>query len=157
MRVSTPLATLIFLVALLTGCSSVQPLGGPYYLKSVDALPSPEPGVGSLLLFYKTGLRKTEISKRVGAFNDSIYRDFNWRVYGRNLAFVEYDSRPAGIKFQLFVYSEQHGRILVDPEFSQYWKVIASEIGITCHRYQNGQTQDDPKPVVYSAKYLAEL
>jgi hypothetical protein len=159
MRMSMPLIASAFLAILVAGCSGVKPLGGSYYLKTVYAPPNilSEPGGGSLHLLHKRGLRRIEISDRVGAFNTSIHRDFNWRVYGRNLAFVEYDTGPPQLSFRLFIYSEQHGRVLVDSDFSRYWKVIADETGIICHRYQSGYERDDPTPIVYTTQYLCGL
>jgi hypothetical protein len=135
--------TLLIVVALtLAGCSTTKPIGGPYYLRSVKPLPSWEPSYGSLHLLYREGSRTMTIDDQtvtLGAFDSSIHRQFNWKVYGRNLTYVALCREPMQSTFRLFVYSERNGNQLVDADFSGYWKVIADDTGIICHRYQKHQ------------------
>jgi hypothetical protein len=81
---------------------------------------------------------------------------FSYRIYGSNFVYVE---REGGnwSRFQLRDYSAKNGNVTIDENFGKYWKVIADEHGITCHRYQDGQEHDDPYPVVYTAEYLSGL
>ena len=98
----------------------------------------------------------------VAAYRLRVYRTVFSRdkklksVYGPNLAYVEFDRDRVSL-FRLYVYSERNGKVIVDPEFSRFWKVMADEHGITCHRYQGGYERDDPQPVIYTAEYLSGL
>jgi hypothetical protein len=139
----------------LAGCARLEPLGGPYYLRQVTHPSGWEsPSAATWYLIYKDSGRKIEITDKAGMSGGRIYLQFSHRVYGRNLAYI---APGQDYRLCLFVYSEKHGRLLVDPDYSKYWKVIAEEAGITCHRYQSGRESDDPAPVVYSADYLAGL
>jgi len=145
----------VLLVLTITGCARLERVGGPYYLRREEHWHGWEPPSGSTWHFiYKDGGLNVEITDRAGMTGGSTYRQFTHGIYGRNLAYIEFDR---GYRLRLFVYSERHGRILVDPAYSSYWKVIADDTGITCHRYQEGRESDDPTPVVYGAAYLAEL
>ena len=146
---------MVTVLLILTGCARLERVGGPYYLHREEHWHGWEPPSGSTWhLIYKDDSQKVEITDRAGMTGGSIYRQFTHRVYGRNLAFTEFDRH---YWLRLFVYSERRGRVLVDPEYSRYWKVIADETGITCHRLQEGRESDDPRPVVYRADYLAGL
>ena len=146
---------LAIVTLMLAGCTRLEPLGGPYYLRRVAHWHGWEPSSGSTWhLTYKGRGQNVEITDRAGMSGGSIHLQFTHRVYGRNLAYIEFDR---DYRRRLFVYSERHGRVLVDPEYSRYWKVIADDTGIICHRYQDGRESDDQTPVVYTAEYLAGL
>ena len=143
----------------LTGCSSKSSthIEGPYYLDSTkyQSLLS-EPGGFEVHLCYKKDGKNLLISNSPGGYTDTIYNDFCWRVYGPNLVFIEHDQGNYS-KFRLVVFSEKNkGNTTVDADF-RYWKIIADNAGITCHRYQNGEPKDDPNPKVFSADYLKSL
>jgi len=143
----------------LTGCStkSSTHIEGPYYLDSTkQASLLMEPGGFEVHLSYKKDGKTLVISKNPGGFGSTIYNNFSWRVYGSNLVFVEHDQGSYS-KFRLVVFSEKKkGNTTVDEDF-RYWKIIADERGIACHRYQNGEQKDDPNPKVFSADYLKNL
>jgi len=159
-RTQMPLRYFVCLVAAaaLIGCSSKSrtPIGGPYYLDSTRyASVMSESGGYEVHLTYKKGWQTILISKNPGGNGGSIYNNFSWRVYGSNLIFVEHD--PGSLSFRLVAFSEKKKQnITIDKDF-HYWKIIADDTGIICHRYQNGDTYDDPDPKVFSADYLKGL
>ena len=162
--------TILTSIALvLIGCSrkpepepiTMKPVGGPYYQELTvvpDKVPLFEPENGNRLRWIYTNADQTiEITSNLGLFADSIYRDFNYHIYGSNFVYVEWYTAHDGTKFRLRDFSPKNGNITVDEDFGRYWKVIADGHGITCHRYQDRQKRDDPNPVVYSAEYLSGL
>ena len=112
-----------------------------------------EPAYGTVHLLYRHEGRTVHITDRTCAFGDSVHRSFDYRLYGSNLAYVEFDRERVSL-FRFHVYSERNGKVLVDYDFSRYWKVVANDTGIICHRYREGQERVDPAPMVYSAHYL---
>jgi hypothetical protein len=115
-----------------------------------------EPGGVRLRLIYKNGGKTKEVSPSPGGFGSTIYDQFSWRLYGRNLVYIENRLEEKGTRFQLKVYSEIHGNTVIGTNF-WYWKIMADDSGITCHRYQNGDAKDDPEPRRFSADYLRGL
>jgi hypothetical protein len=167
MKLNSPTFLCLLLAGLTpAGCTqkpvtTVKPLGGPYYEELTEIPgrfpPLMEPGNNNRLRYIYVNLGRTnEITRYLGGFADSVSRKFDYRIYGPNFVYVE---RIDGSwsKFRLRAYSAQHGNITVDDNFGNYWKVIADEHGITCHRYQDGQERDDPQPVVYTAEHLSAL
>jgi hypothetical protein len=160
--------TIIFALCALigTGCSPRQTvktssLGGPYYQETI-IIPCKgwylmEPGNCDVVRYiHVTSGTTNEITRYLGGFGDSICKQFDYRIYGSNFVYVEREGGDWS-KFRLRDYSAKTGNVTVDDGFGKYWKVIADDHGITCHRYQNGQQQDDPQPVFYSAEYLSGL
>jgi hypothetical protein len=142
----------LFVAWTLAGCSSKSSthIDGPYYLDSTryESLMS-EPGGFEVHLSYKKDGKTIVISKNPGGNVSTIYDDFSWRVYGSNLVFVEHDR--GSYDFRLVVFSERNKtNVTVDENF-HYWKIVADNNGITCHRYQNGEQKDDPNPKFFSA------
>jgi hypothetical protein len=154
----------VFVVLTVAGCSikSSTHIDGPYYRDSTKyANLMSEPGGFEVHLSYKKDGKTIVISRNPGGNGNNIYNDFSWRVYGSNLVFVEHD--PGSYSFRLVVYSEKrNGNVTIEKDF-HYWKIIADDEGITCHRYQNGERKengeqkDDPNPKFFSADYLKSL
>jgi hypothetical protein len=155
------LKNLLFTCFVLTliGCSSksTTAIGGPYYLDSSTSFGSLfGPGGFEVHLSYRQNGKTVLISKHPGGYGATIYDNFSWRVYGSNLVYVEHD-RGSYSTFRLVVYSERNGNVTIDPDY-RYWKIIANDQGITCHRFTKaGGCEDDPSPKFFSAEYLRGL
>jgi len=147
------------------GCSrqsiETTSIGGPYF-RELTIVPCKkwylmEPGNRNIERYLHVTTETTsEITRYLGGFDDSIYRHFNYRIYGSNFVYVERENGDWS-KFRFRAFSAKNGNTTVDQDFRQYWKVIADEHGITCHRLQDGQERDDPRPTVYTAEYLSGL
>ena len=60
--------------------------------------------------------------------------------------------------FHMKAYSVKNDKVItLEERLGDFWKVLADDKGIVCHRYQNGDEQEDPKPLVFTAEYLSGL
>jgi hypothetical protein len=145
------------------GCSKKlsQSIGGSYYIEGSSGsnyLSEPGGGSGPRQLVYRNGDKVVVISKYPGPYS-FLDQDnsFSWHVYGDVLVYTDY--RPEGDgSYRLLAFSPTHGEKELEPDFRQYWKVIADDTGITCHRLPSGgEKKDDPHPKVFSAESLKAL
>jgi hypothetical protein len=113
---------------------------------------------GYTRLYYKQGRREVEVAREVGGAGGTIHIQFQWRVYGSNLAFVAHRTGGSTIDRAIYVFSRRNGtNIMIDADAFRYWKTSADDSGITLHRYQHGEAVEDPQPVHYTAEYLSGL
>jgi hypothetical protein len=148
---------------ILLGCTKtsrrVESIGGDYYLESVLVKNTSTPSSGGYIRIYcKKDNREVEVARDVGGAGGIVNMQFEWKVYGSNLAYVA--GKPGGSTLDraIYVFSRQRGtNTMIDSDAFRYWKTSADESGITLHRYQHGEAVEDPQPVHYAADYLSRL
>jgi len=158
---STLFISLAVLIAAV-GCSkrSRQSIGGSYSIE-FDSAPNylSEPGAqsGSGELVYRNGDKVVVVSRHPGPYyflgNEN---SFSYHVYGDVLVYNDYQPERDS-RYRLLAFSPTHGELELEPDFRQYWKVVADDAGITCHRLQGGEKKDDPHPKTFTAESLKAL
>jgi hypothetical protein len=162
-----PVLLTALLIATAAGCSKKhsQSLGGSYYLEASSSdnyLSESGGGAGPRQLIYRPGGKAVTISNHPGPYYFlEAENSFIGRVYGDVLVYTDYqppgDNDAGAGSYRLLAFSPTHGKKELDPDFRPYWKVVADDSGITCHRLQNGEKKDDPHPKIFSAESLKAL
>jgi hypothetical protein len=144
------------------GCSKKSmSLGGSYSIEASTApnyLSEPGGGAGPREIVYRKGGKRIVISNHPGPYYfQEAENTFTWHLYGEVLVYTDLGSPKGDSSCRLMAYSPTHGKKELDPDFRQYWKVIADDTGITCHRLQGEERKDDPHPKVFTAESLKAL
>jgi len=121
--------SLMSIVSCCTKTSSDKIISGNYYYSVKTAIGTGHSMSNVNLLYINNGERKI-ISKHTGSINSSTDRSFNWKVFGKNIVYVEYN--PSNATESLKLFSPETGVHILSSDYIDYPKVIVNDSGITC-------------------------